>query len=139
MSVKLLFRHLFKSIPVSVGLAFFLVACASLRSVPLSELESKQLVGYWTSGDDWMSISCSGAFSCELKPENDPQGYLRGWKSTGGVIAEIKKDQFVIGPSFPVKEVFKVQQWPHQLGDKVHMTVDNRQWVRESYAPCEAD
>gem|GEM_PF-3968221 len=83
-----------------------------------------------------MDIYCSGSFAYELKPGNYILGELRARKSTGGVIAQMGENEFIIGPYFPFKEVFKVQEWPHQVGDTVRMTVDGQQWIRESYKPC---
>jgi hypothetical protein len=133
-SVSQILQNLRGATPI--GIALFLMGCASVRPVLSSRLESKQLVGHWTSGSDTMDIYCSGAFSYELKPGDYVLGDLRARKSTGGFIAEMNEDEFIVGPHFPFKEVFKVQKWPHKVDDTVRMTVDDQQWVRESYTPC---
>lgn len=135
MSVKTIFVNLFGATPI--GVASFLVGCASMRPVPLAQLESKQLVGHWTSGSDTMDIYCSGSFAYELNPGEYILGDLRARKSRGGVVAEVNENGFIIGPYFPVKEVFKVQAWPHAVGDTIRMTVNGQQWIRASHIRCQ--
>lgn len=84
-----------------------------------------------------MNIYCSGSFSYEKQATDILD--LGARKSTGSVIAEINETEFIIGPYFPVKEIFKVQAWPRKINNALIMTVDGRQWTRESYEPCLAE
>lgn len=123
---------------ILIGSTLFLSSCASVHPAPTEQLESKQLVGHWTSDGDWMDIYCSGAISYEIKPGEYMLGELRAKKSTGGFIAELGEDHFTIGPYLPTKDTQKVQQWPHRVAKdgSVRMTVNDQEWTRKSYQPC---
>lgn len=116
-----------------LSLLLSLISCTGLRPISANELESRHLVGEWTSGSDRMYIGCSGGLSYEIKPNKYDIVDFSGGSSTGGHVASIDNHSFTAGP---FKKTFQVQRWPSSMGDSATMTVNNRVWHRAYTEHC---
>ena len=87
---------------------FFNISCAT--SVKTSELQKRNLVGYWSSDDgsrfNYMEIKCDGRFQFITYDHEDK----------GVKISEITDSSFTTSPQL-LSHYYQVFQWPNEEND----------------------
>ncbi len=106
----------------------------SFKTVSANELDSRKLVGMWTSGNSQVNIYCSGAMDYNM--EGPLSAYFDSQTSCDGCsVHKIKGDHLVLGP-FKLKKL-KISKWPYDEGGQMKMVVENTIFTRSSYkGPC---
>ncbi len=106
----------------------------SFKTASAKDLDSRQLIGKWTSGKSQVNIYCSGAM--DYKMDTGFTIYDGSQKSCEGCsVHKIKGDHIVLGPIVMTK--LKISKWPFDEDGQMKMVVENTTFTRSSYpGPC---
>ena len=111
------------------------IGCSSFHTVPGKELESKELVGSWSTGDSGLNIYCTGAISFDIKHSVFPILFDNAHHTCSGcVVNKINSDHLLVGPFITSK--LKVTKWPYHNKEKVQMVLEDQTWTRINEFVC---